>query len=182
MSSARVTSVDAIVAFRAAVVSFLDRGPAALGSLRQETHRTMMWLEQEQPRYWQEQLRRGYDKVASARSNLDACRMKTVAGHRSACIEEQVALRKAKERVDYCQQQADVTRRWAIRAREQADEFLGKIAPLDRSFQQEVPSMIAVLEQMILAIEAYQDVTRERESDTPASADVSMTPQEGATP
>lgn len=182
MPSARVTSIDAIVAFRAAVVAFLDRGPAALGSLRQETHRTLLWLEQEQPRYWQEQLRRGYDKVASARSNLDACRMKTVAGHRSACIEEQVALRKAKERIDYCQQQADVTRKWAIRAREEADEFLGKIAPLDRSFQQEVPGMIAVLEQMILALEAYQDIAREIESDAPVVAPAPLSPPEGGSP
>ena len=178
MPSARVTSIDAIVAFRAAVIGFLDRGPAALGSLRQETHRTMMWLEQEQPRYWQEELRKGYDRVATARTALEACRMRTVAGHRSACIEEQVALRKAKERVEYCQSQADVTRRWAIRAREEADEFLGKIAPLDRSFQQEVPNMIAVLEQMILALEAYQDVTAALESEAPSE----MTPgtNEGA--
>ncbi|HET6424303.1 MAG TPA: hypothetical protein VFG20_11505 [Planctomycetaceae bacterium] len=167
MPSARVTSIDAIVAFRAAVIAFLDRGPAALGSLRQETHRTMMWLEQEQPRYWQEELRKGYDRIASARTALDACRMRTVAGHRSACIEEQVALRKAKERVDYCQEQADITRRWALRAREEADEFLGKIAPLDRSFQQDVPNMVAVLERMILAIEAYQGVTGDLEGDLP---------------
>lgn len=170
MPSARVTSVDAIVSFRAAVIAFLDRGPAAMGSLRQETHRTMMWLEQEQPRYWQEQIRHGFDRVASARSALDACRLRTVAGHRSACIEEQVALRKAKERVEYCQQQAEVTRRWAIRAREEADEFLGKIAPLDRSFQQEVPNMVAVLERMILAIEAYQDVIGDAESGLPDDA------------
>ncbi len=163
MPSARVTSIDALVAFRAAVVAFLERGPAALGSLRQETHRTMMWLEQEQPRYWQEELRRGYDRVASARTALDTCRMRTVAGHRSACIEEQVALRKAKARVEYCQQQVEVTRRWAIRAREEADEFLGKMAPLDRSFQQEVPNMVAILERMILAIEAYQDVAGDLE-------------------
>lgn len=182
MPSARVTSVDAIVAFRAAVVSFLDRGPAALGSLRQETHRTMMWLEQEQPRYWQEQLRRGYDKIASARSNLDACRMKTIAGHRSACIEEQVALRKAKARVDYCLEQVDVTRRWALRAREEADEFLGKIAPLDRALQQDVPTMIAVLERMILAIEAYQDLMQDNESTAPTESAESTAPSEGATP
>lgn len=181
MSSARVTNIDAIVAFRAAVVSFLDRGPAALGSLRQETHRTMLWLEQEQPRYWQEQLRRGYDKIASARSNLDACRMKTIAGHRSACIEEQVALRKAKARVDYCLEQVDVTRRWALR-REQADEFLGKIAPLDRAFQQEVPTMVAVLERMILAIEAYQDVMHVMESDAPTEPREPTASSEGATP
>ena len=167
MPSARVTSIDAIVAFRAAVIAFLDRGPAALGSLRQETHRTMMWLEQEQPRYWQEELRKGYDRIASARTALDACRMRTVAGHRSACIEEQVALRKAKERVDYCQEQADITRRWALRAREEADEFLGKIAPLDRSFQQDVPNMVALLERMILAIEAYQGVAGDLEGDLP---------------
>lgn len=159
-SGAQVWTLDALVEFRAALIVFLERAAGACGSLRQEVQRTMIWLEQEQPRYWQEQVRRAFDRVAGARTALETCRLRTVAGRRPACIEEQVALRRAKERLEYCQGQVEVTRRWAIKARDQSEEFMGRIGPLERALEYEVPQMLAALERMIAAIEAYADVQR----------------------
>ncbi len=158
MSAAHVTELDSLVAFRAALIVFAERADSALGSLRQECRRTLMWLEQERPRYWQDQIRRGYDKIGTARSAYDACRMRTVAGHRSACLEEQQALRKAQARVAYCQEQEVVTRRATFRAQEQAEEFTGQLGPLERTLEHDLPQMIGALERMILAIEAYHAV------------------------
>jgi hypothetical protein len=165
MVGARVTSLEALVEFRAALATFLERARSAVGSLRQETHRTLLWLEQEQPRYWAEEVRRAFDRVAAARGAYDACRLRTVAGHRSACIEEQQALRKAQRRVEYCQSQVDVVRRWSQTARDQGDEFFGKIGPLERMLEHEVPLMIALMERMIDSIEAYVAVGAATEGD-----------------
>lgn len=158
MSEAKVRSIDALVQFRAAVAAFQERALAALGSLRQETLRTLLWLEQEQPRYWAEQVRRGYDRVAETRTSYESCRLRTVAGHRSACLEELQALRKAQRRLAYCQEQLEIMRRWSQRARDQADEFFGQIGPLERSLDQDLPRLLATLEQMLLALEAYLSI------------------------
>ena len=104
-------------------------------------------------------------RVAAARAAYDSCRLRTVAGHRSACIEEQQALRKAQRRLEYCQGQVDEVRKWSQRAREQADEFFGKLGPLDRRLDHDLPHLIGALAQMILSIEAYATVGSETEGD-----------------
>jgi len=174
MPGARVTSLQALMDFRAAVVTFLERARAGVGSLRQETQRTLLWLEQEQPRYWNEEVRRGFDRVAAARTAYESCRMRTVAGHRSACIEEQQALRKAKQRLEYCQSQQEVVRRWGQRARDQADEFFGRIGPLERLLDNDVPQLVAQLARLIESIEAYVAVGEHTEGD------LASPPAEGA--
>jgi len=159
MPEARVHDSAAITDVRAALVQFAERADSALGSLRQEARRTLRWLQDEQPQYWQTELRKGYDRVSSCRISYETCRMRTVAGHRSACIEEKVALQKAQRRLEYVQQQIDVTRRAGLRAADQTNEFLGKVGPLERWLEYEIPQMVNVLDQMLLAIEAYQSVS-----------------------
>jgi hypothetical protein len=155
MSGARVRSSDALAEFRGGVVAFRERAQAALGSLRQEALKTLRWLEQEQPQYWQQQQRLGYDRLASARVAYETCRMRTVAGHRSACIEEKVALQRAKARLEYVQQQVEAVRRWSHQAGDQVNEFFGKLNPLERMLEDDVVQMVAVLERLILSVEAY---------------------------
>lgn len=159
MPEARVQDSAAMIDVRGALIQFAERADSALGSLRQEARRTLRWLQDEQPQYWQSELRKGYDRVSSCRISYETCRMRTVAGHRSACIEEKVALQKAQRRLEYVQQQIDVTRRVGLRSADQTNEFLGKLGPLERWLEYEIPQMVAVLDQMLLAIEAYQAVS-----------------------
>ncbi len=155
MSGAQVETTAALTDVRTALILFTERAQAALASMRQETRSTLRWLHDEQPHYWQHELRRSFDRVASARTEYETCRMRTVAGHRSACIEEKVAFQKAQRRLEHVQQQIEVTRRWGIQAADQANEFFGKIGPLERILDYDLPLMLAVLERMLTAIEAY---------------------------
>lgn len=155
MPSARVESTEGLIDLRSALVQFGERSQAALSSLRQEARRTLRWLQDEQPQYWQQELRKSFDRVASARIAYETCRMRTIAGHRSACIEEKVAQQRAQRRLEYVQQQMDVTRQWGQRAADQSNEFYGKLGPLERAIDYDVPRMIALLEQLLAAIDAY---------------------------
>ena len=166
MAGAKVTSLESLVEFRAALATFLERARSGVGSLRQETQRTLLWLEQEQPRYWGVEIRRAFDRVAMARTAYDSCRMRTVARHRPACIEEQQALRKAQRRLEYCQGQLEVVRRWSQKARDQGDEFFSKLGPLERALDHDLPLMIAQMERMIQSIEAYVAVGEAAEGDS----------------
>ena len=185
MSGARVQSTESLLQVRAALIQFAERSQGALASLRQETRQTLRWLQDEQPQYWQMELRRSFDRVASCRVSYETCRMRTIAGHRSACIEEKVALQRAQRRLEYVQEQINVTRRWGIQAADQANEFFGKIGPLERSLDYEIPAMLAALERMLSAIEAYagNDADSEATEPTPAKAAVpdTLTPLEDVT-
>ncbi len=174
MAGANVQTSEALEDVRAALIQFAERAVAALASLRQEARSTLRWLHDEQPHYWQAELRRGFDRVATTRAAYETCRMRTIAGHRSACIEEKVAAQRAQRRLEYVQQQIEVTKRWSIRADEQGNEFFSRLGPLERTLDEEIPAMLAVLERMLTAIEAYNSTAAAEPVDNASPAPVDL--------
>jgi len=59
----------------------------------------------------------------------------------------------------------EVVRRWSHQAGDQVNEFFGKLNPLERMLEDDVLQMIALLERMILSIEAYAAETRSLEGE-----------------
>lgn len=156
--SANIQSLDAVRDVRLALIAFGERSELALAELRAKIDRTLAWLEQDRPMYWREQERRAYDGVAGARVAYESCRTRTVGGRHSECIEEKIALQRAKSRLEFCHQKMEVVRRWNVEAARQVDEYRGRSGPLQRRLEDEVPKVIALLSRMIESLEAYADV------------------------
>ncbi|MEK6260762.1 MAG: hypothetical protein AABP62_19355 [Planctomycetota bacterium] len=152
---ANVQSLDALRDVRLALILFQERATSALGGLRTKIDRTRAWLEQDRPLYWRDQERKAYDGVASARVAYDTCRLRTVGGRHPECIEEKVALQRAKARLEFCQQKVDVVRRVNVDVSQQADDYRGRTGLLLRLLDEDVPNVLAMLSRMIDAIEAY---------------------------
>lgn len=155
---ANVQSLDDLRDVRLALISFGERTESALGDLRSKIDRTLAWLQQDRPLYWQEQTRRAYDGVASTRVAYETCRMRTVGGRHSECIEEKIAHQRAKARLEFCQQKIETVRRWNAEAGRQVDEYRGRSGPLHRSLDEDIPNLVAMLSRMIDALEAYAEI------------------------
>ncbi|MFZ4470900.1 MAG: hypothetical protein ACOYOZ_16675 [Pirellula sp.] len=156
-TSANVHSVEAIKEVRTALILFQERASTAMGDLRQKIDRTIAWLELDRPNYWQEQERRAFDLVASTRVALDTCRLRTVAGRRSDCIEEKKAFEKAKMRMEYVREKQQAVRKWMVQAGKEANEYRSRTSSFQRTLENDVPLMIAQLGRMIEAIEGYSE-------------------------
>ncbi|MFT2588664.1 hypothetical protein, partial [Escherichia coli] len=74
------------------------------------------------PNYWREQERKAYDLVASTRVALETCRLRTVAGHRSECIDEKKAYERAKLRMEFVREKQALVRKWLVEAAREANE------------------------------------------------------------
>jgi hypothetical protein len=157
---ANVRSLDAIRYFRPAVIRFEDDVSAALTGLRTELNRTLQWLDHECPAYWQQQIRAGFDKVAETRTQLSRKQMITVAGRHSDCIDEKKAHARAKERLEEAQAKLRLCRQWSIKAHRASDEYNARLGRVEQSLSQTLPRMQAILEKIILALEAYSAVDR----------------------
>ena len=155
--SANVHSVDAIKDVRNALIRFQERATTAMGDLRQKVDRTVAWLELDRPNYWQDQERRTYDLVASTRVALETCKLRTVAGRRSDCIEEKKAFERAKIRMEYVREKQQAVRKWMVQAGKEANEYRSRTSNFLRSLENDVPLMIAQLGRMIDAIERYSE-------------------------
>src|SRR5690606_255007 len=148
--SANIRSIQALRDFRAALIVYLDDATLAVQAMAMELQKTFEWIEHDRPHYWNNQLKRGFDLVAQTRSNLDSCRMRTVAGHKPACIEEKYAFAHAQQRLQLCQDQLKLIKQIAHHLQHDADEFRGRLSKLQTFLDVDLPQAIAGLEQTIL--------------------------------
>lgn len=169
--SANVRDIESLQSFRAALIKFADELASVLDGIQIEIQRSVAWIEQDRPFYWNVQSRKAYDQVANTRTALTTCQMRTVAGRRPSCIEEKVAYDKAKRRLQHCQDQIKHVQSWATKLRRESDEFRGRLAPLQRLLEGDIPKMVGLLERMMTILEAYAEVARPTTGSTSAPAE-----------
>jgi hypothetical protein len=153
--NAQVRSIPTLRDFKASLTVFRDDSSSAIDMMLMELHRAMEWIEHDRPAYWQNETRKAFELVAATRTALNTCLMRTVAGHRSSCIEEKQAHAAAKRRLQHCQEQIDRIRRWAIKIRHEVDEFRSRLSVLRRRLDGDLPNSILLLDRMAASLEAY---------------------------
>jgi exonuclease VII large subunit len=171
-SAAKVYSSESIEAVRMALMSFMDQVSDALTELSAEMRRMQEWLEHDRPRHWKNQVRLGGDLVHEAQQALNRCLMFPIANERPSCTEERMALKKAKERLAYCEQKADRVRHWQKTVKHELFEYEGRMTQLVRLVEIEVPQAIGVLNRILRNLEEYNAI-RARDPRT-SYDDVSM--------
>ncbi len=165
--AAKVTSVEAVEQFSAALRIFQNEAESALMALDQQVAKVLAWYEYDVPHYWKEQVRRSFDEVSRTRTALDTCRMRTVAGHRPACYEEKEAFAAAKRRLELTQEKVEHVRRWAVRLRQVIDEFRAQSGRFKLYLETDVEKTAALLSRTVTTLEAYLGRSLQSE-ETPA--------------
>lgn len=155
--SARVTSIDAVVTFRGALRTFEADAAQAILSLDEQTRRALDWLDNEAPAYWRQEIRRCSDLVARTRSELDTCKMRTVAGQRAACLEEIENFRAAQRRLRQAEEKIEVVRQWAQRVRRELDDYRGRTMGLRMALERDLPRTFGLMDRIISSLDAYTD-------------------------
>lgn len=154
--SARLLAIEDVDTLAAALVRFAEEAQAALADLDLELRRASGWIEQDRPRYWEAQVRRGWEDLARARRELEQARL----SHRvdevpSSCLDQKKALQRAQKRLDLAMEKQRLVRPWAYRTAKQAEEYRGKVGPLQEWLSSEYPRALAALRRMAHALEAY---------------------------
>ncbi len=153
--SAHVASLEAVARFTASLRQFDEEALSVLLGLDQQIQRALYWLDHEQPAYWRQQIRKQYDEVARTRTAWENCMLRTVAGDRPSCLEEEQAHRAAKKRLEIALSKPDEIRRWAINVHQEVDEYRGRVARLRHALEGGIPKTIGLLERTQASLESY---------------------------
>ncbi len=153
--SAYVTSTEAIARLEASLRRFGDDASMALLTLDQQINRALEWLDHDAPAYWRQQIRKCFDDVARTRTAWENCQLRTVAGDRPSCIEEEKAHRAAKRRLEIATEKPNEVRQWAIKVHREVDEYRGRVGRLRHCLEAEVPRAAALLDRTRSTLEAY---------------------------
>ncbi len=164
---AKVTSINVIEQFAAAMNCFGEDSKTALDGVDIEVRRALNWIQREQKDYWTQRIRRGWDEVNIARKELERKMMFYPGDDRPSCHDERLALEAAKRRLRTAQEKVEAVKRWSHRAEREVNEYIGAVQQLRRWMEFELPQGLADLGRMARALEDYVALESSAETSFP---------------
>lgn len=154
-SQAEVHSIEAIKDFRVALALYGEETLEALGAVELEVRRTVHWLEQDRPLYWQEQIKRRREQVASAKAELFRRQLQKTPEYHPSMVEQKENLRRAEAGLQDAERRFQMVRKWQPLLRQAILEYHGSIQRIKGLAASEVPSAVNLLNRIIDSLEAY---------------------------
>lgn len=185
MSSANV-QLDAIRAFRVAMIKFIESAGISLADADADILRTLGWLENEMAPYWASQIRKREELVMRCK---EAVRQKTLykdaTGRPQSAIDEQKALKKAQAMLELAQQKFAATKAYVRRIQKQQMDYRGQTQKLALNVAGDLKDRVSHLQSLYntLAEYAKNDAPTEARSMAQSTDEVrapSTAPEKGA--
>ena len=155
-SSAGVLSIERLAHLKEALAKFANAGQTALSLAETEIRRAHDYLE-DRLRYWHHQVSRCREEVVQARTSLAYARAMHD-GKRVGCVEQELDLRKAQERVRHAEEKLATTKRWQRDLPTYLKEYEGPARGLGGFLDTDLRQAIVLLDNKLAALQAYLTV------------------------
>jgi hypothetical protein len=156
MPRANVESVDALRAFRRALIKFAEAANVAITEAEADAQGTYRWLESEQRMHWATEVRKASDLVSRCEEALRQKRIfKDSSGRTPSAVDEEKALSKAKRIKEHAEERFENVRRYTPRLNREILLFKGQIQRLATFLASDIPHALASLDKMVGTLEAY---------------------------
>jgi hypothetical protein len=162
--SAQVYSVDLLRRLHAALARFGIDAQSALDSGAAEVRRAHAALD-ERLDYWRHQVNKRQEDVNRARADLSHARALAESRH-TGCVEQELALRKALDRLREAEEKVVTVRRWQRDLPTIVKDLEGPARALSGFLDADLRQAVVLLENKIAALEAYIAIAS---PDEPAS-------------
>lgn len=150
----RVTSVELLRSWRAALATFRTDALDALTTAGLDVRRSFDWLD-DQKKAWAKAVRERYDEVVHAKAALSR-KQWTLPGQRQPDVTEEIkALRLAQKRLAEAEDKLDRTKRWGPALQRAVEEYEGPIRRLADLIEADLPKSGGLIERQIVDLEAY---------------------------
>jgi hypothetical protein len=155
---ANITSIDAIAAFRAALIIFLGKTRPLLEETSGEILRMRQWLENDQRRHWEGQFRARGRKLEEARAELFNA---TLSQLQEASSLHYMAVQRAERAVRESEGKLNVVKKWSRDLEERTGPLVKQTEQFQTYLATDMTRAIAYLDDVIRALEAYASVKQE---------------------
>ena len=166
-TNAKVTSIDALEAFRASLIVFLNKSHSAVDQVSDEIRRVRSWVQHDQRTHWENEVRRRARDLAQAEQEMLSARMTKARDNLSA---QQQAVNKARHSLEEAQAKMRKIKLWVR-------DFDGTVDPLARGLNSlrgyldhDMPQAIGYLREVQKIMEDYLDTRKPAQAPAPASA------------
>lgn len=155
-SSVKVDSIDAIKAFKIALIKFAETGMIALAAAEGEVHRTLLWLQLEQPAHWASQLRKRQEDLVRANETFRAKAMfKDASGRTPDTTQEQKAVQLCKRRIEEAEQKIAAVKKYRMKLEKEFQNYKGGVQRFSAAVQSDIPRATERLERVFEQLDSY---------------------------
>ena len=151
---AKITSVEAIELFRAALIVFTSQARPALEEVSGEGLRMRLWLENDQRRFWENERRVRNRKLEQARQELFSARLSQFQESTSLQL---MVVHRAEQAVRDAEEKLARLKKWDRELENRSAPLLKEVDQLHSFLTAEMPRAIAYLGQVVKTLDAYAD-------------------------
>lgn len=174
---AQVTSVEAIEAFRSALIVYLSKARPALEEIANEVLRARQWLQNDQRRLWEGEMKLRTKKLERAQAELFSVSMSKF---QEVSAAQQLLVHRAKDAFEEAQKKLAMLKKWDRELDNRSEPLVKQVDQFQSFVTSEMPKAIAYLSQVIRALEAYTEVRMSGAAEAPAPEISGEPPMDGA--
>ena len=150
---AKVTSTDALEAFRASLIVFRGKARKAVDEVTEEVSRTRMWLQHDQRIYWEGEYRRRMKALQQAEQELASARL--TANNDSAMVVRQATVNKMRRAIVEVEDKIRRVKSWDQNYDSRADPLAKRLEGLRQFLDTDLPKAIGYLANAQKILEDY---------------------------
>jgi hypothetical protein len=152
---AQVTSVEAIESFRASLILFLSKVRPTLEELSDEVLRLQFWLQNDQRRHWENELRWRGRQLEEAKQEM----FNTALSHlQEATALQHMAVQKAQRAVREAEDKLETMKKWERTLEDRTAPLIKQVEELHGFLITDMGRAVTQLVQIVKALEAYAKV------------------------
>lgn len=151
---ARVTSIDSMRRFKAALADFGEQAGLALSEAQSDVQRTIAWLSNDRLAHWQRELKKRTERLNLAKSELFRKQLESNDTRTSAVVERK-NVAKAQRLVEEAEEKIKHVKKWKLALERELMLFRAQCAQVAGVVSADVPATIARMDKMIAALERY---------------------------
>jgi len=151
---ANVSSIDALEAFRADLIRFIEKARVALEDAEGEVRRTRNWLDGDRTIHWKRRLKQCAKQLEQAEAELYNARIVRPEESHSFL---RIAVAKAKRGVEEAEEKLRVLKHWRTHYDNLTTPLVRRLSPAFFLVSRHLPDGVHMLDESIKALQAYAE-------------------------
>ncbi len=153
---AKVTSLEAIEDFRAKLVVYRDKARRVLDEVDHDVTRSRVWLENECPNHWQNQIRLRTRALEQCQQELFSAEL---SGLRDSSYVQKAAVQKARHSIRDAEEKLKVTGQWARQFDHRVEAPARQVEQLRQLLDHDLAKAVMWLNELIKTLGAYAELS-----------------------
>ena len=163
-NQAKVSSIDALEAFRAELIHYIEKARVALEDMTGEARRTRTWLDVDRTQHWSGQMKKLTKLLHQAEEELYSANLTNP--HAANAIQK-MAVARIRLKLDEAEAKMRVTKHWRQVYDNRSGPLLRQLEPMFFRVGQQLPKAVHSLGESIKALQAYAEAGRPQPRQAP---------------